>query len=92
MSRVLIIAEHDGAALSPSVAKTVACAAEIGDAEIDILVLAESAGDVATADGPASIAGTDLVGVVDHVCKARAAAFFRADPKSRTMAAPGELA
>jgi electron transfer flavoprotein alpha subunit len=49
MSRVLIIAEHDGAALSPSVAKTVACAAEIGAAEIDVLVLADAADQVAAA-------------------------------------------
>ena len=49
MSKVLIIAEHDGAALSPSVAKTVACAAQIDGAEIDVLVLAAAAADVAAA-------------------------------------------
>jgi electron transfer flavoprotein alpha subunit len=49
MSKVLIIAEHDGAALSPSVAKTVACAAQIDGAEIDVLVLAVAAADVAAA-------------------------------------------
>ena len=49
MSKVLIIAEHDGAALSPSVAKTVACAAQIDRAEIDVLVLAAAAADVAAA-------------------------------------------
>lgn len=47
MSKVLIIAEHDGQTLNLSTAKTVACAAGISGAEIDILVLAESASAVA---------------------------------------------
>jgi electron transfer flavoprotein alpha subunit len=64
MSRVLIIAEHDGAALSPSVAKTVACAAEIGGAEIDILVLAESAGQVAAA--AATLEGVQRVLTIEN--------------------------
>lgn len=55
MSRVLVIAEHDGQSLSPSVAKTVACAAELDGAEIDVLVLAEApeqaAAEAATLDG-----------------------------------------
>lgn len=42
MSKILIIAEHDGAALNPSTAKVVACAAEIDGAEIDIVVFASS--------------------------------------------------
>jgi electron transfer flavoprotein alpha subunit len=47
MSRILIIAEHDGATLSPSVGKTVACATRIEGAQVDVLVLAATAGDVA---------------------------------------------
>jgi len=47
MSKILVIAEHDGTALNPSTAKTVACAAGIDGAEIDIAVLAESASQVA---------------------------------------------
>lgn len=47
MSKVLIIAEHDGQSLNQSTAKTVACAAEIAGASIDVLVLAESADSVA---------------------------------------------
>ena len=47
MSRILIIAEHDGATLSPSVGKTVACATQIDGAEIDVLVIAAAANDVA---------------------------------------------
>ena len=47
MAKVLIVAEHDGSALNPSVAKCVSCAAAIDGAEIDIAVLAASAGAIA---------------------------------------------
>ncbi|MCK5324882.1 MAG: FAD-binding protein [Woeseiaceae bacterium] len=49
MARVLLIAEHDGETLNPSIAKCVACAASIDDASIDVAVLAESAANVAAA-------------------------------------------
>lgn len=48
MPKILLLAEHDGAVLNPSTAKTVACAAQIEGAEIDVVVLAESAAEVAT--------------------------------------------
>ena len=47
MAKVLLIAEHDGSVLNPSTAKCVACAATLEGAEIDVLVLAASAGAVA---------------------------------------------
>ena len=47
MSKILIIAEHDGLSLNPSTAKTVACAAEVDGAIIDVVVLAESPADIA---------------------------------------------
>lgn len=47
MSRILIIAEHDGSALNPSTAKVVACAAQIPDAVIDVAVFAKSAAELA---------------------------------------------
>ena len=47
MAKILVIAEHDGVTLNPSVAKTVACAAEIDAANIDVVVLAESAKSIA---------------------------------------------
>jgi electron transfer flavoprotein alpha subunit len=47
MAKILIIAEHDGTALNPATGKCVACATELAGAEIDILVLADTAGDVA---------------------------------------------
>jgi len=48
MSKILVIAEHDGQTLNPSTAKTIACASEIEGAEIDVLVLGSSV------DGPAN--------------------------------------
>jgi electron transfer flavoprotein alpha subunit len=47
MSKILVIAEHDGSALNPSVAKVVACAASIDGAEIDVVVMASDAGTIA---------------------------------------------
>lgn len=47
MSKILIIAEHDGNTLNPSIAKVVACAARIEAADIDIVVFAESAAGIA---------------------------------------------
>ena len=47
MSKVLVIAEHDGSALNASAAKTVACASSIDGALVDIVVLAASAGGIA---------------------------------------------
>lgn len=47
MSKILIIAEHDGQTLNPSTAKTVACAASIEGASVDVLVLADSAAAIA---------------------------------------------
>ena len=47
MAKVLIIAEHDGSALNTSTAKCVSCAAAIDGADIDIVVLAAAAADVA---------------------------------------------
>ena len=47
MSKILIIADHDGVALNGATAKAVACAASIDGAQIDIAVLAESAAGIA---------------------------------------------
>jgi electron transfer flavoprotein alpha subunit len=48
MSRILVIAEHNGSVLNPSTGKTVSCAASIDGAAIDIIVLGASCGDVAS--------------------------------------------
>ena len=47
MSRVLIVAEHANGKLNPATAKCVSCATAVGG-EIDILVLAANASDVAS--------------------------------------------
>lgn len=47
MAKILIIAEHGGGVLSPNTAKAVACAAEIDDSEIDVVVLSDSVTTVA---------------------------------------------
>ena len=47
MTKILIVAEHDGSALNPSTAKCVSCAAAIDSAEIDIVVLAANTAGIA---------------------------------------------
>jgi len=64
MSKVLIIAEHDGTALNPSTAKCVACASALPDAEIHVAVLHSNGADVAAA--ASGIAGVAKVVQIDH--------------------------
>ncbi|AKS42583.1 electron transfer flavoprotein subunit alpha/FixB family protein [Wenzhouxiangella marina] len=47
MSRILIIAEHDGQRLDPATAKTLTGARQMGIADIDVVVFAASAAEVA---------------------------------------------
>ena len=68
MSKVLIIAEHDGTSVNPSTAKCVACASELPDAEIHIGVFAEN-GD-ALAEEAATLAGVSKVVRIDHTANA----------------------
>lgn len=46
MSKILVIAQHDGEALSPATARAVSCAVEIGG-DIDVAVFAKETGNVA---------------------------------------------
>ncbi|HEU4529758.1 MAG TPA: electron transfer flavoprotein subunit alpha/FixB family protein [Steroidobacteraceae bacterium] len=48
MSKILIVAEHDGARLNPSTAKCVSCARQIQGAEIVIAVLSAGKAEIAT--------------------------------------------
>ncbi|MGB5333943.1 MAG: electron transfer flavoprotein subunit alpha/FixB family protein [Woeseiaceae bacterium] len=64
MSKVLVIAEHNGAALNPSTAKCVACAKQIEGAEIDVAVFAASAAAVAAE--AAQISGVGRVLTVER--------------------------
>jgi len=59
MSKILIVAEHDGSRLSQSTARCVSCAAQIEGAEIHLLVLAADA--AALAEQAARIAGVTRV-------------------------------
>lgn len=47
MSKVLILAEHDGAALNPSIAKCVSCAADLNADSIDIAIFSDDCGSIA---------------------------------------------
>ena len=64
MAKVLIVAEHDGKNLNASTAKCVACASSIDGAEIDIVVLAAAAGDIAAQ--AAELAGVSRVLTVER--------------------------
>lgn len=83
MSKVLIIAEHDGQSLNQSTAKTVACAADIDGATIDVLVLAASAAAVAAE--AAKLDSVSRVLTVENAVNAKAVAAVLA-PQVVTMA------
>ena len=70
MSKVLIIAEHDGQTLNPSTAKTVACASGIPDAEIHVALLAASGAELAAS--AAKLTGVTKVLQVDHAANEHA--------------------
>jgi len=83
MSKVLVIAEHDGATLNPGVAKCVHCASGIPDAEIDVVVFAVDGGRVAAE--AARIDGVARVLQVDHAANDASLAAVLA-PQIRALA------
>lgn len=64
MSKVLLIADHDGTTLNAGTAKAVACAASIPGAELDIAVF--SADGAAVAAQAAELASVSKVLQIDH--------------------------
>lgn len=72
MSKILLVAEHDGQALNPSTAKTVACAAEIEGSQIDVLVL--GAAVAAPAAEAAELAGVSRVLTIENAANEHALA------------------
>ena len=72
MAKVLLIAEHDGAALNASTAKCVSCATDIDGAVIDVAVFAASADAVAAE--AASLDSVARVISVEHEANANAIA------------------
>ena len=72
MSKVLIVAEHDGARLNASTAKCVTCAQGISGAEITVAVFAADGGAVAAQ--AAKLNGVTKVVKVDNAANAHAVA------------------
>ncbi len=72
MPKVLIIAEHDGESLNPSIPKCVSCAREIDGATIEIAVFAKS-GDAVAAEA-AAVEGVNRVLMVENDANAHALA------------------
>ena len=64
MSRILIIAEHDGQALNPATAKTLSGALKMGVSDIDLVVFA--ADPAAVAQSAASLGGVSRVLTIAH--------------------------
>ena len=64
MSKVLVIAEHNGESLNASTAKSVACAAQIDGADIEVVVLGASVAGVAAE--AAEISGVGRVVTVER--------------------------
>ena len=72
MSKILVIAEHDGAKLNPSTSKCVTCASKIEGSTIDVLVLAADGSAVAAQ--AAALAGVGKVLVADNAANAESLA------------------
>jgi len=64
MSKILVVAEHEGGKLNPSTPKCVTCASHIPGATVDVLVLA--ADGAAVASQAAALAGVAKVLVVNN--------------------------
>jgi len=84
MSKILVIAEHDGAKLNTSTSKCVSCASKIADSAIDVLVLA--ADGAAVAPQAAAIAGVGKVLVAENPANAEPLAAVQA-PQVAKLAA-----
>lgn len=72
MSKILIVAEHDGNSLNPSTAKCVSCATDIPDAEIHVVVFSDDGANVAQES--ASLNGVAAVLQVDNPANANSLA------------------
>ena len=68
MSKILVVAEHDGVRLNPSTSKCVSCAAKVAGASIDVLVLAADGSAVAAQ--AAAIAGVGKVLLAENAANA----------------------
>ena len=64
MSKILLIAEHDGSSLNPSTAKCISCALELPEAEIDVAVFSDAGSSLAEA--AAKLKGVRKILQIDH--------------------------
>jgi len=64
MSKVLVIAEHDGETLNPSTPRTVACALDLGPEAVDVAVFAER--EIEPVRAAARLSGVARVLPVEH--------------------------
>jgi len=64
MSKVLVVAEHDGEALNPSTSRAVACALDLGPEAVDVAVFAEAENKPVQA--AARLNGVTRVLLVEH--------------------------
>lgn len=64
MAKLLLIAEHDGATLNPSTAKSLSCARAVPDVEVEVAVFAADGAPVAAE--AAGLVGADRVLQVDN--------------------------
>ena len=64
MTKIVVIAEHDGRSINPSTAKCVACASELPDAEVHVAVFSNEGTDLAAA--AARLSGVSKVLQVDQ--------------------------
>jgi len=69
VTKVLIVAEHDGSKLNPATAKCVTCARSLAGAEITVVVCAADA--AAVASQAAQLAGVTRVLIVENPANAR---------------------
>ena len=84
MSKILVVAEHDGAKLNPSTLKCVSCASKVPDATVDVLVLATDSS--AVAGQAAAIAGVASVIAVDNPANAEGIAAILAPQVAKVAA------
>ncbi|ORU90708.1 MAG: electron transfer flavoprotein subunit beta [Cycloclasticus sp. symbiont of Poecilosclerida sp. M] len=84
MSKVLVIAEHDGTNLNGSTARAVSCASDLGLDAIDVVVLASDGSSVA--EQAAKLTGVTKVLLVQNPANEHAVAAFLA-PQIESLAA-----
>jgi electron transfer flavoprotein alpha subunit len=85
MSKILVVAEHDGGKLNPSTPKCVTCASQIPGATVDVLVLAVDG--AAVASQAAALSGVAKVLVANNPANDHALAAVLA-PRSPRLPSP----